>query len=500
MLFVSYASQDRAAINHLLTTLRHARHQVWLDDELAGGEAWWRTILERIRGSAVFIIALSNNSLASKPCKAELRYAEALRRPILPVQIGPVDSVRVTPLAATQIFDYRAPTRQANAKLLAVVQKRQAEFAPLPSPLPAEPPVPFAYLMRLASTLARPELNGQQQAELVWELKTRLDEDRNDPNACEDITRLLRRLQERPDVTWRIRTEIDGVLASLDANLPVLGSGAVGPLFSGPLPVVRPSAFSGPQPVVTLSAHDVPPAEKPGTGRTRRPRKKWIIAGSAGLAAAVAIVLAVVLTGPKLDPLDSILLKDSEVNAIMGTSEMKTVETGKEAVKQSSLVRVSQPDCMGALYPGLDRTYQGSGVKQLSWKVLEKPGGLQRAGDRNDHFVDQDVAAFAPGSEQAVTFVQSSAKQWQGCAGQTVTVTYPDQRKYTWNFGGLTGEAPTISQRYTQIDNHGFACQRVLSAVSTFVIDVKACGNHITDEASRIAGQIAANATEPFSK
>lgn len=500
MLFVSYASQDRAAINHLLSTLRRGHHQVWLDDELAGGEAWWRTILERIRGSAVFIIALSNNSLASKPCKAELRYAEALRRPILPVQIGPVDSVRVTPLAATQIFDYRAPTREANAKLLAAVQKRQAEFAPLPSPLPAEPPVPFAYLMRLASTLASPELSGHQQAELVWELKTRLDEDRNDPNACQDITRLLRRLQERPDVTWRIRTEIDGVLASLDANLPVLGSGAVGPLFSGPQPVVVPSTLSGPQPVVAPPAREALPAYKPEKGQARQPRRKWVIAGSGSLAAAVAIVLVVVLTGPKPDPLDAILLKDSEVNAIMSTSDMKTVESGKKAVKQSSLVRVSQPDCMSALYPGLDRTYQGSGEKQLSWKVLEKPGGLQRAGDSNDHFVDQDVAGFASGTDQALAFVQGSAKQWQGCAGQTVTVTYPDQRKYTWNFDNLTGEAPSITQRYTQVDNHGFACQRVLSAVSNFVMDVKACGYRITDEASRIAGQIAANATEPFSK
>ena len=89
MLFVSYASQDRAAIDNLLTALQRA-HEVWVDEDLGGGETWWRTILEQIRGCEVFIVAVSNNSLASKPCQAELSYAEALQRPILPVQVGPV--------------------------------------------------------------------------------------------------------------------------------------------------------------------------------------------------------------------------------------------------------------------------------------------------------------------------------------------------------------------------------------------------------------------------
>ena len=58
----------------------------------------------------MFIFALSKASLDSKPCQAELRYAQALQRPILPVQIGPVDSVRVNPLAAVQAIDFQSPT------------------------------------------------------------------------------------------------------------------------------------------------------------------------------------------------------------------------------------------------------------------------------------------------------------------------------------------------------------------------------------------------------
>ena len=81
-LFVSYSSQDRSAIDPLTTALRRARQQVWFDDELGGGEAWWKEILEQIRSCEVFIVALSNRLLESKPCQAELRYAQALQRPI----------------------------------------------------------------------------------------------------------------------------------------------------------------------------------------------------------------------------------------------------------------------------------------------------------------------------------------------------------------------------------------------------------------------------------
>jgi hypothetical protein len=142
---------------------------------------------------------------------------------------------------------------------------------------------------------------------------------------------------------------------------------------------------------------------------------------------------------------------------------------------------------------GLDQTYEGSGVEDVTWNVLEKPGGLNRAGDGNNHFVDQDVAAFPHNTDQALAFVQRSASQWKACTGQTVTVTYSGNLNYTWTVGNLTGDAPTITQSYTQEGGHGYACQRVLSAVSNIVIDVKACSDHITEEASRIANRIAAN-------
>jgi serine/threonine kinase PknH len=162
-LFVSYSSQDRSAIDPLTTALRRARQQVWFDDELGGGEAWWKEILAQIRSCEVFIVALSNRLLESKPCQAELRYAQALQRPILPVRIGPVDSMRANPLASLQVIDYQNPSVDTGIQLVTAVHALAGQPRPLPSPLPDEPPVPFAYLMRLSSTLAEQDLDPRQQ-------------------------------------------------------------------------------------------------------------------------------------------------------------------------------------------------------------------------------------------------------------------------------------------------------------------------------------------------
>lgn len=514
MLFVSYARQDSAAIGKLLTGLRRAHREVWWDDQLSGGEAWWRTILEHIRSTEVFVTAVSNNWLASKPCQAELAYAQALQRPILPVQIGPVDSLRLTPLAGTQILDYRNPTRQAHVRLTTAVQRRQGQLAPLPRPLPVEPPVPFAYLMRATSILARPELTRRQQAELVWELKDRLDDDRDDPTACRDITQLLCRLHGRPDVTWRTRTDIETVLGSIGVNLGNCNAEATtSPLSGRQLTVTPPS--SGPNRIGMRQATSDPQTEV-STGpnvestdeasvKGRKFGTTWLTAGAI-LAVVVAVVLAVVLTHrSRPEPLDSMLLSEDDINAIMGASNMEKVQwsTEDEQYKRSDEVYVSPPDCLGLLYPGMDRTYQGK-ADHLSWQVYEKRDphqqALYRAGDGNHYFVDEDVAAFPPGDGRALAFVKDLANQWRVCAGQKASVYYTnddpnDRPTYTWNVGVLTGDAPKLTQSYTQDGGHGYACQRVLSALSRVVIDVKACGDHITDEANRIAEKIAGSMT-----
>jgi hypothetical protein len=219
--FVSYSSRDRDAVKSLTQDLQDADEQVWMDQRLAGGDAWWRAILEQIRGCGVFIFALSQNSIESKPCQAELQYARALGLPILPVQVGSVDSMQLNPLATVQAIDYRHQTPNTGMRLIAALNRERARRRPLPEPLPEEPPVPFEYLIRLYTTVSNPDyLTPRDQAALVAQLQVGLGEDGQHEAARNDIVMLLTKLHDREDATHRTRTDVEAILASISAEAP----------------------------------------------------------------------------------------------------------------------------------------------------------------------------------------------------------------------------------------------------------------------------------------
>jgi hypothetical protein len=215
-IFVSYSSRDGAAVHKLVAALRHA-HEVWYDDELGGGQQWWNAILDRVRGCDIVVFAMSNRSLKSQPCQAELGYAQALQRPILPVQVAAVDTMRAQPLAALHVVDYREQTPETGVRLFHAVQELHARLAPLPDPLPPPPPMPFANIARLGTAVAAPQLSPHEQAQLVFEIRTALQEIGDDPIAQRDIARLLDTLGARSDVTHQTRTEVDTLRSSLGA-------------------------------------------------------------------------------------------------------------------------------------------------------------------------------------------------------------------------------------------------------------------------------------------
>jgi hypothetical protein len=216
-LFVSYSSRDDAAVDKLVGALRHA-HQVWYDDEIGGGEEWWNAILQGVRGCDMVLFAMSNRSLKSKPCQAELAYAQALRRPILPVQVGPVDTMRANPLAALHVVDYRQQTPDTGVRLFQAVQSLNTQLMPPPDPLPTPPPMPFANIARIGAALAAPQLSPEEQDQLVFEIRTAIKQDGDDPVAQREIARVIDSFRARGDVTYQNRVEIDKLRASLGAT------------------------------------------------------------------------------------------------------------------------------------------------------------------------------------------------------------------------------------------------------------------------------------------
>ena len=205
-IFISYALEDQAAVEALNADLERARFEVWMDEELIGGESWWDTILEQIRSCELYIFALSPNSVRSRACKAELDYAIALSRPLLAVKVQEVAIQLAHPaIARTQMVDYRKRSMESLLALMAVVAN-QPPAPPLPDPLPAAPTTPMSYMNEFRKFVeALSFLTYEQQRHLLSDLEGYLDRGEERDIALQ----LVRGLRQRRDISTSIAREID---------------------------------------------------------------------------------------------------------------------------------------------------------------------------------------------------------------------------------------------------------------------------------------------------
>jgi hypothetical protein len=264
-IFISYARKDRAAVDTLRHDLERARSAVWLDDELTGGQAWWETILGEIRSCELFVFALSPDSLRSKACQAELRYAVELKRPLLAVMVRAV-SVQLAPaaIADTQIIDYTERTADSAVALVTAAANRPLA-PPLPQPLPTPPPPPMSYMNPYREQIQSSDLSFREQAQVVLALRGHVqDEDERDT-----ARELLVELRHRQDIAESVAREIDELLASIPVAEATSTTSAAGSAATWTTPTSPTSTSTKPtEPTPTPSSARVAAAWHPDpTGR-----------------------------------------------------------------------------------------------------------------------------------------------------------------------------------------------------------------------------------------
>ena len=259
-------------------------------------------------------------------------------------------------------------------------------------------------------------------------------------------------------------------------------------------PRTGPKPVSGPEP----SRSSVPTTTGGGPGKDAAPTRRLIIIGGTALAVIVAVGVAVMFitqsSGPKKTPastraaapapvtpgrLDSVLLGAPQVSAIMGTSSMLIAEQTQQIRPD---VELSNPDCLGAFDAIQNAVYAGSGFTGVYGQELDAGDSAYRI---------YEAAVSFPTADNAQAFVAAQADKWRACNGLAVTLTTPSAIGH-WTFGPLTGAAPKITQVRTRRDGAS-ACQRVLSAVSDVVLDVRACAPGILNQGGQIADAMAAN-------
>ena len=218
MIFISYNRNNRDTAQRLSNDIESLGHDVWLDQELSGGQAWWDKILEMVRDCDTFVFLLDQESLESTACKREFGYADDLGKPVLPVRVGAGVSTNLLPpaLSRLQFVDYINHDRETALALARALMSMPSATA-LPDPLPAPPDAPVSYLgsLTLKVDIAQ-DLNYEEQSALLLDLRQSLRISESEA----DTRVLLTRMRKRRDLFATIAEEIDRLMEDATRKAP----------------------------------------------------------------------------------------------------------------------------------------------------------------------------------------------------------------------------------------------------------------------------------------
>lgn len=142
-IFISYSRSVKQEVGKVVDLLRAAGHEVWWDGDIPIIADWWATILDNIEWCEVFVFVVSEKSVQSAYCLAELKYGTDRNRPILPFVIDDHSAYTIPPQVTpmrNQWFEYDGDPARMLRQIISASGKIQWSHHPdMPAPRPPEP-------------------------------------------------------------------------------------------------------------------------------------------------------------------------------------------------------------------------------------------------------------------------------------------------------------------------------------------------------------------------
>lgn len=216
-IFVSYSRTSSDRVQELVRRLRAMGHNPWFDGELSqrGGRNWWDLILENIRSCDVVLFVMTESSVESRPCLAEVTYAEQLGKPIIPIIIDDAFDGYKAPknIATIQWIYLTTPSGETNLRQsLAGLPHPTPD---LPDPLPPPPPVPMTELQKLRQQIDENPASKEEQLLIVGSLGSLLNNSAEHDGALELLLRFKASNVLRQDVLPLLNVVVAGASDSL---------------------------------------------------------------------------------------------------------------------------------------------------------------------------------------------------------------------------------------------------------------------------------------------
>jgi hypothetical protein len=180
--------------------------------------------------------------------------------------------------------------------------------------------------------------------------------------------------------------------------------------------------------------------------------------------------------------LKGFLLSPEEINAVMGTTDMK-VTNSRNGMSDDSAT-MTPKECLAIDGSAQAQVYANSGFMAERDETYDR-----QEGNNLSHFAEQAVVLF-PTAKQAGNFFTASAQQWQACHDYTHV-----QSKTQWTvepISNTNGVLSTTSTLQNPPATGWKACARALVAKNNVIIDVNTCSVDPKTSAVDIANKIAA--------
>jgi PknH-like protein len=182
--------------------------------------------------------------------------------------------------------------------------------------------------------------------------------------------------------------------------------------------------------------------------------------------------------------LDGLMLSNSELNMVAGV-DLESFYSSEEMNDNADLV--SDEDCLGAVYPGEEVAYHGSGWSAVRDELLLEQGSVD-----DSRVVEQTLVLFDT-RNAAVEFFDKSNDLWHECAkADDVSV-----EEGPW----VPSDVQNASERLITMDAElsgtiSGICQHAIGVVSNLVVEGFACDPAGNDNAETIANKILDNAAD----
>jgi hypothetical protein len=192
---------------------------------------------------------------------------------------------------------------------------------------------------------------------------------------------------------------------------------------------------------------------------------------------------------PKVDVLGSMLADESVINDIMGSKSFRAYHSYRALPGWPQGDVYSQPECLAVIANAMEPVYHGSHYGEL------RETQFADNGNATEDTVDEAVVGFDNASD-AQALVTATVQKWKHCANSPLTITSQDRRPRHWSMGAVRDvDGVAVINADEPDSSSGWHTSHAMRAVNNVVIDVRATGRRVTDQAVQVVKAIAGRNT-----